>query len=147
MRHDAMPKFFPLRSASVSVIVTVLSNRMVRFSGVCVATYSFEQTSAVALSLLLTCTYLVYALYLSIYFSMPHPLCRRRLFSFRTDGIVSHTRIFLAVMTGGRLQMCGLRSREIAICRAHYSIRLWALTPCFQIKDEWQVISQYCASD
>ena len=142
-----MPKFLPLRSVSVSVTLTVLSNRMVRISGVCVATYSFKQISAVAPSHLLTCMYLVYALYLSIYLSMPHPLCRRRLFSFRNDGHISHTRIFLAVMTGGRLQMCGLRSREIAICRAHYSIRLLALTPCFQIKEEWRVISQYCASD
>ena len=142
-----MPKFFPLRAVSVSVALTVLSHRMVRSSGVCIKICSFKQIPAVALSLHLTRTYLVYALYLSIYLSMPHPLCRLRLFPSRTDSIISHTRIFLAGMTGGRLQMCRLRSREIAICHAHYSIRLWALTPCFQIKEKGRVISQCCASD
>ena len=142
-----MPKFFPRRAISVSVTLTALSHRMVRISGVCITICSFEQTSAVALSLHLTCTYLVYALYLSIYLSMPHPLCRLRLFPSRTDSIISHARIFLAGMMGGRLQMCRLRSREIAICHAHYSTRLEALTACFQIKEKWRVISQCCASD
>ena len=74
-----MPKFFPLRAVSVSVALTVLNHRMVRIRGVCITTHFFKQISAVALSLLLTCTCLVYALYLSIYLSMPHPPCRLRL--------------------------------------------------------------------
>ena len=142
-----MPKFFPLRAVPASVTLTVLSHRMVRINGVCIENDFFKEDTGRG-------SIAPFDLYVPrvclVPFHLPlnaTPLCRLRLFPYRTDSVISRTRVFLAGMMGGWLQTCRLRSREIAICHAHYSIRLWALTSCFRIKEKWRVISQCCASD